>query len=102
MNVFLRLSAVTAILCLSACDREGAGTATPEESAAAPASAKAGPEGVTPAEPASAQVDGSTCPEGKGPGDTWTSDCNTCYCSEDGKVACTLMACMETDLDDPS
>lgn len=90
---------VFGLLALPGCERDGAATASPEEAAKAPATATAGaPEAKEDANGQSLRAalpaEGSACPEGRGPGDKWKVDCNTCYCSEEGKVACTLMACI--------
>ncbi len=36
-------------------------------------------------------------PESCVPGTTWKNNCNTCWCSEDGVSACTLMGCLQFD-----
>lgn len=35
------------------------------------------------------------CPAGKKAGDQWKVDCNTCTCTKDGKVHCTLIGCLD-------
>jgi len=51
------------------------------------------PEDGTP--PADRLRAGDTaCEDGKHSiGDSWKDDCNTCNCTDDGKVVCTRMAC---------
>lgn len=87
---------------ISGCDRDAAGTADPQAATAPPAGPAANASPAAP--PAKGQALNaelppakSACPDGKGPGDKWKSDCNTCFCDENGKVACTLMACLSDD-----
>jgi hypothetical protein len=42
-------------------------------------------------------VEGQKAPKGScEPGTTWKDDCNTCFCSENGFAACTLMGCIHS------
>lgn len=94
---FSSLALVLGLIAVPACERDSAGTATPAEAAQTPeAQATPAPaQGEGQEELRAAMPDeGSACPEGKGPGDKWKVDCNTCFCSPEGKVACTLMACI--------
>lgn len=100
------LALVLGLLALPACERDAAGTASPAEAAQAPETPAAPAQGEAKGEGAAQQElraampeEGSACPEGKGPGDKWKVDCNTCFCSPEGKVACTLMACIDDDLE---
>lgn len=44
--------------------------------------------------------DDQGCPAGKKAGDSWKHECNTCTCTSEGKVACTLKACMNLEIED--
>lgn len=85
-------------------DSSPAVTETPEEQAAAPTTSEAEPAAAQPeaiaAVPPPPSVElrnGTVCPNGAKPGDSWKVDCNTCTCSPEGEMQCTLVACMEQE-----
>ena len=57
-----------------------------DESDAAAAS-QSTPEGIEVAK---------TCESGRAVGETWKESCNSCQCHENGEVACTLIACTQS------
>lgn len=100
LRIFFGLS--FCLLVVSSCDRDASGTTDPKDAsaqAAAPAGSARPARQTAKGQALQAELPpaNSACPEGKGPGDKWKSDCNTCFCNENGKVACTLMACLSDD-----
>lgn len=70
----------------------------PEPSSAEQAPAQPEATAVSAPPPVAAQLSsGATCPNGAKAGDSWKVDCNTCSCSEQGELQCTMRACGAPD-----
>lgn len=77
---------------------EGESAQAPEPSQAQEAPAQPEAIAASAPPPVAAQLSsGATCPNGAKAGDSWKVDCNTCSCSENGELQCTLMACEAPD-----